>query len=138
MLTDDIKKIKIGEKDLRSFGRLVGGILLLIASFSFWRGRPHWFWFAAAGLPLIILGQAAPMKLKLIYRVWMTLALCMGWVMTRVLLTVVFFAVMTPLAWCARLSGKRFLNLGFRENQSSYWVRRVRTESVKAQLEKQF
>ena len=54
----------------------------------------------------------------------MTVALAIGWVMSRVVLTLVFAVVLTPLALVARLTGKRFLALGPDRTASTYWVRR--------------
>lgn len=138
MPAEDIKKIKMSEKDIRSFGRWVGGILVILAGLSFWHGRSYWFCLAVAGAPLIVLAQIAPMKLKSVYRGWMILALGVGWVMTRVILTVIFFGMITPLALLARLARRRFLQMGFRENRPSYWIRRSRAKFGRQQLETQF
>jgi hypothetical protein len=68
----------------------------------------------------------------------MTLALLMGWVMTRVILTFIFYVVVTPIAQLARLSGKKFLNAAFREDVESYWIIREIEEVSKERYEKQF
>ena len=37
-LRDEIKSLKQGRRELRSFGLLVGGILLAIGGYALWRG----------------------------------------------------------------------------------------------------
>ena len=41
-----------------------------------------------------------------IHRSWMKLALVLGWINSRILLTILFFVVLTPVALVARLLGK--------------------------------
>ncbi len=56
-------------------------------------------------------------------RIWMALAFAMGWVMSRVVLAVLFYVVVTPLALVARVAGHRFLALD-RKPAGSYWISR--------------
>lgn len=138
MLWDEIKKIKSSKKDLRSFGITLGIFFGLLAIFFLWRGRVHSFiWLGASGF-FLGFGLLAPRVLKPIQKIWMSLALLIGWVMTRVILTLIFYAVLTPIAQLARLFGKRFLNTAFREDVKSYWMVRSVPESSKESYEKQF
>jgi hypothetical protein len=68
----------------------------------------------------------------------MTAAAAMGWVMTRVILTVLFFAVFTPLGFIARLVGKRFLHLAIETSAESYWVPKDPEAAKSEALERQF
>lgn len=43
---------------------------------------------------------------EFIHRGWMKLAMLLGWINSRILLTVLFFLVLTPVALVARLLGK--------------------------------
>lgn len=111
---------------LRSFGLTVGGVLVALALWFLFRGKhPGFRWGAGgAGLLLVAAGLLAPGALRPLRRAWMALAFAMGWLVSRVLLTVIFYAVVTPLALAARLAGKRFLDLGFDRAATTYWVRR--------------
>lgn len=137
MFLDEIKKIKSSEKDLRSFGITLGIFFGLLAGFFFWSGKAHFLiWLGSSGF-FFGFGLLAPDLLKPIQKVWMTLALLIGWVMTRLILTALFYLVITPIAQLARLSGKKFLNTAFREAVDSYWMTR-QEESSKESYEKQF
>ena len=48
---------------------------------------------------------------KLIVKGWMLLSKAIGYVMSRVLLTLIFFVFLTPIAWFYRLSTKNALDL---------------------------
>ena len=62
----------------------------------------------------------------------------MGWVMTRVILTILFFTVLTPLGFIAKLFGKNFLDLKLDKEQNSYWEIREKKEIKPIDYEKQF
>jgi len=137
MLLDEIKKIKSSKKELCSFGITLGVFFGLLAGFLIWRNKPHSFIWLGVSIFFLGFGFLAPQLLKPIQKVWMTLALLMGWVMTRVILTVLYFGVITPIALLAKLSGKFFLDTAFRSGMKSYWISREE-ESSKESYEKQF
>jgi hypothetical protein len=58
------------------------------------------------------------------YRGWMALARAMGWVVSRVVVTIVFALVVTPIGLVARLLGKRLLDLRPDPSATTYWVPR--------------
>ena len=138
MLLDEIKTIKSSKKDLRSFAVTLGVFFGLAGAFLFWRGKAHSFIGLSVSSFFLAFGFLAPQFLKPIQKIWMTLALLMGWVMTRIILTVLFYGLITPIAQLARLSGKKFLNTAFREDVNSYWMIRKQKEAPKENYEKQF
>jgi hypothetical protein len=63
----------------------------------------------------------------------------MGWLMTRAILSVLFFVILTPTALLLRLLGKDLLNMKFDRNSSqSYWLARSADQSQKPDYTKQF
>ena len=138
LLKDDIKKIPTGRKDLRNFGLLMACVLLLVGVWLWWKSAPSWPWvLGAAALPAVI-GLAIPAVLKPFYRGWMILALVMGWVMTRVILTLVYYLVLTPIGFLGRVFGEQFLQLKKSGEEPSYWVRRTGRPREKSDYERQF
>ncbi len=135
----ELSKIPAGKKQLAEFGWLVGGVLALISAYGFWKGRSFWPWCATPAVLLIVLGSVAPQGLKVAHRVWMGLALVMGFVMTRVILTVFYYLLLTPMAWFLRLIGQYPEN--FRKvpkSQPTYWVSRPDAEVDVSTYENQF
>ncbi len=138
-LIKEIINIKSTKKELREFAFVVGGFLLIVGGLRGWHHKSYSLSLLAAGIVLITLGLIIPNILRPIQKAWMTIALLMGWVMTRVILTVLYFAVLTPISITARISGKQFLNLKFREPESStYWIGRGSELKNKESYEKQF
>jgi hypothetical protein len=69
----------------------------------------------------------------------MTLALILGWIMTRIILSILFFILFVPIGWIARIFGKDFLDQKFDPSANSYWILRDSTKpEIKEAFEKQF
>jgi hypothetical protein len=105
--------------DARSFGRGVGGFCVLAALYEIWRGRTTLAWtLGAVGVTLLALSWLAPRALAVPSRIWWRFAEALGWVNMRVLLTLFFFVVLTPLGLLARLFGSDSLR---RRRAASTW-----------------
>ena len=128
MLLNEIKSIKGTKPELRKFGLTIGIFLLLIAGFLFWKQRPSFPFFAYVGGGFALLGLIAPILLKPIYKVWMSFAVVMGFIMTRVILTVLYFGMFTPIALLTKLLGKDLLDERLDKNATTYWVKRPATK----------
>ena len=136
-LIKEISEINSTKKELREFAFVVGGVFLVIGLIRAWHHKSFGFFIYPSSI-LILLGFVAPKLLMPLQKTWMALALCMGWVMTRVILSIVFFLVITPISLFLRLSGTRFFDLKFRDNtSSSYWQPRNEIKD-KLSYEKQF
>ena len=70
--------------------------------------------------------------------VWMRVADVMGFVMTRVIVSAVFFLVVTPISCFGRLFGQRFLELEFDRSAVSHWHVRDGHVPGKERYESQF
>ncbi len=127
MLLDEIKSIKATTKEARKFGVTIGILLLAIAGWLFWKQRPSFSYFAYTGGGLILAGLIVPVLLKPLFKVWMSFAVVMGFIMTRVILTILYFGMFTPIAWVAKLLGKDLLDERLDKNAGTYWVKRPAT-----------
>ena len=124
MLLDEIKNINATTREARKFGLTIGIFLLVIAGLLFWKQRPSFSTFACAGAGFVLLGLLVPLLLKPVFKVWMSFAVVMGFVMTRVILTVLFFAMFVPVSLAAKLLGKDLLEERWDKNAETYWVKR--------------
>jgi len=90
----------------KSFGISVGIVLLLIGGFLVWRER-----LTAApvvggiGAVLLVLGLVQPRLLKWPSAVWWRFAIILGHINARIILTVIFTLVFSPLGLLWRLVG---------------------------------
>ena len=91
----------------RSFGLSVGGVLCVVAAFLAWRhriGRAEAV--GAIGGALVFFGAVRPRLLKYPSALWWRFARTLGYINARVLFTLLFAIVLTPLAFLWRLTGK--------------------------------
>src|SRR5262245_51639357 len=93
----DILEIKSTKKELREFGIVIGIFFGIIAGLLFWKGKSFQIW-AVLSAAFLILGFFNPFLLKPFQKVWMGLAVTIGWFMSRLILSIVFFLVITPLS----------------------------------------
>ncbi len=127
MIREEIKSIKTTTPEVRKFGLTIGIFLLIIAGFLFWKQRPSFPYFAYVGGGFALLGLIAPILLKPIYKIWMSFAVVMGFIMTRVILTILYFGMFTPMGLAAKLLGKDLLNQRWDKNAATYWEKRPAT-----------
>ena len=137
-MLEEIKNIKSEKSDLRKFGITIGVILLVIAGFLFWKEKESFQILLTFGVTFCILGIAIPFILKPIYWVWMIFAIILGWFMTRVILSLLFYVVFTSIGLTLRLFGKQFLELRWDKSKESYWNFRTNEHLKKENYEKQF
>ncbi len=106
----------------RSFGFVVGGILLLIAIWPLHAGHaPYWLVLAPA-VALIALAAIRPALLAPLNKLWFKLGMLMGRIISPIVLGIVYYLWITPIALILRLTGKKFLALGFDPDAKSYWI----------------
>jgi hypothetical protein len=67
------------------------------------------------------LGMVWPRIIKPIFVGWMGLAYPIGWVVSRVVLGVIFYGLFTPMAWVFRLIGRDALVLKPQPHAATYW-----------------
>lgn len=138
MLKEEIKYIDRSDKAVKKTSVTVG-IVLLILSFVLWYlGKSSFIYFGAAGGMFIILTYIALPVLRPFHKFWTTLALTLGWFMSRIILIILFYFVLTPIGVIAKLFGKRFLELKINKNAESYWEKRVNDTKDKIDYERQF
>lgn len=106
-------------KEERNFGHVVGVVTIAIAALQGWRGRPTVAGAAAViGATLLLAGTFAPSMLVVPNRWWRRVGHALGWVNTRILLSLFFFLVLTPVGLVMRLARKDPLD---RRGHGSTW-----------------
>jgi carbamoyltransferase len=136
-MNEEYQKIDSSTRALRRFGFIIGVALLVFAIGSMFKHRLAAWSLAAFAITVIAAAQFVPARLRQCHRVWTMFSLVVGWFMTRVILTITFFLVVTPIGLLHRLCGKRSFELAFPTDKSSYWEART-TRFNHADYEKQF
>ena len=122
----------------RKSALLVAAVLLGIAAWNLYRGRTTVVLiFGALGGALTFAGLLVPPAARAFHTAWMRFAVLLGHVNSRVLLTLVYYLVVTPYGVVTRLVGRDPLRRrGARAE--SYWVERKTTRQAREQFERLF
>lgn len=87
---------------------------------------------AIAGLLLGTAGLMRPSSLRWLFVGWMKLAFPLNWIVSEVVLAMIFYLLLTPLAVVFRLMGRDALDLkAKRSDRASFWVRRTANPDVR-------
>ena len=138
MIAEEIKQIKSTPAELRKFGLTIGGLLTIIGIIMIILHAKHKLIFSGLGFLFIFLGLTFPKMLKWIYKLWMGLSVVLGFFSTRIILSLLFYFVLTPINFLHKFTGKKFLDLKIERSAASYWRKRPQVTFDKSRYEKQF
>ncbi|WP_337873451.1 hypothetical protein [Ignavibacterium sp.] len=138
MLKEEFKHIDSTDKAVKKTGVTVGIVLIVISFILWWLDKNSFIYFSAIGGIFIIFSYIALPLLRPFHKLWIGLSLVLGFIMSRVILTLLFYFVVTPIGLLAKLVGKKFMPLGFDKNAKTYWEKREKTITEKIDYERQF
>ncbi len=87
--------------------------------------------FLTAALSIGLVGLARPQAVRWIYVGWMMAAFPIGWAVSQLVLLVIFFGLLAPLAIVFRLIGRDAL-LRRPQQRETYWVEKTPTADVRS------
>jgi hypothetical protein len=125
-------------QELRSFALTISVALGIVGALVLWRRGPIGFIFIAIGAVILLAGLVWPKSLIILYKAWMTLALVLGFIMSHIILALVYYLVLSPIGLFMKMLGKDPLTLKFNPKASSYWVKREKKEWHRENYEKMY
>ncbi|MDD5137101.1 MAG: SxtJ family membrane protein [Candidatus Omnitrophica bacterium] len=137
-ILEDIRKIKSGRKELCQFGITIGAVLSALGGLLLWRGKASYPYFFAFGLLFMGFGAIAPLPLKPLQKAWMAVSVIIGYFMSRAVLTVLFYGILTPIGSLLRIFGKDILDRRISKARPSYWWERPAEGNTKESYENQY
>ncbi len=108
----------------RSFAAVMTVAFAVIGLFPMLKGDEPLIPLLAVAGGFLLTGLAVPGVLSPLNRLWMKLGLLLGRIVNPIVMGLVFFLFVTPMALVMRLAGREFLALRFEPSKASYWVRR--------------
>ena len=109
----------------RTFGLVFVGIFLIAATYSWYKQFSNtWaYTFLMLASILLLCTLTAPKLLRPLNKAWYQLGLFLGRFVSPIVLGILFFIVITPVAIAMKLAGRDALKLR-KQNVSSYWIER--------------
>ena len=123
MLKQELKTIWAGKDmgEIRKFGKTMGILLILIGFISSFLAPAYASPTLLIGGLLLLLGLLFPIVLKPLFILWMSFAVSLGFIMTRIILGLIFFLIFSPIGLVFRLIKKDHLDEAIDPEATSYW-----------------
>jgi hypothetical protein len=135
-IINEIRAIDTSPRKIRDFGMVFFVVFALLGGVLLYKGRSSGYACLALSVVFVVLGTRAPGLLKPIHKVWMTLALLLGFFTSRLILCILYYCVVTPIGVMMRLLGKDLLDQRWNTEASSYWIKKDQKGFDKEQYKK--
>jgi hypothetical protein len=118
--------VSFTDKTIRQFAAFS---LVIFLGLAVWHGRAldnrlAALFFAAMALLIGPVGLCRPRWIRPIYVAWMAVSFPLGWVVSHVLLLLLYFLLFTPIALLFRFISRDSLRRQFRPELPTYWEAR--------------
>ena len=124
--------IKIGSN--RSFGIVFCLVFLIISIYPLAGQGEIRIWSLIISICFFILGLINSVLLSPLNKLWFKFGIFLGKIISPLVMGMIFFVVVTPIAFLMRLLGKDLLNLKF-NNKNTYWIEK---KEPKSKMKNQF
>jgi len=125
----EVKK-NFSRRELGWFGPLFA-IFVAIIGFILWRsgvGRDMLTLLAMGAGILIAVYYLVPPLQRPLYRGWMLSVMPIGWIVSHLLLSLIYYLLLTPIGIIMRVVGYDPLQRTLDRQKETYWVRRQQTD----------
>ena len=133
-----MEKLNLDKKTLRKFGITMGSIFLIIALIILIRHKHSVMPTLTASALFLILAFTLPALLKPVYILWMRIAFVLGWINTRLILSILFYLLFTPIGLIMRLFRADPLDRQIAKEKDSYWRKKEKVKFNPINYERQF
>ena len=125
-------EIKISSN--RSFGIVFFIVFLLIGTYPLLNNDHIRIWALIISIVFLILGLLNSKILLPLNKIWFKFGILLGKIISPLIMGLIFFVVVTPIALLMRLFDKDLLNLKFNKSKS-YWIEK---NEPKSKMKNQF
>lgn len=116
------RKVEMGSD--RSFGVVFAVVFTIVALLPLKNGGEPRLWAAAAAGLFLAVALIYPKALKPLNKLWFLVGMALHHVVTPVVMGLLFFVTVTPIALIMRAMGKDPLRLKRDDAAASYWIQR--------------
>jgi len=106
----------------RSFGLVFAAFFAILAAYNWWHQRAIWPLYLAVAVAFLAVALLWPNALAPANRLWTKLGHILGMIVSPIVLSLMFFLVVTPTGLLMRLLGKDPLRLRRDSGAGSYWI----------------
>lgn len=120
---NELKGLDQGERVLNRFVLSLSIVFLGLVLWFYYTEKVLLFYISSGLLlTLVLTGAVSKKLLAKLYKYWMAIAFTLGWIMSRIILVLVYYLVLTPISLIFRMTGKEFLPFMKKNSADSYWI----------------
>lgn len=112
---------RLDTKEVRKFGIVFAALLCILATVHWWRTGHVRAWMYVAGCAVFSAAVIVPVVLKPFVWIWLRVATGISFVVTHVILIVVYYCVITPAGVAMRAMGHDPMKRRFEPENTTYW-----------------
>jgi|TARA_B100001093_G_scaffold150624_1_gene143365 hypothetical protein len=124
--------IKAGSN--KSFGIVFFVVFLLIALYPLLSNESIRLWSLIISIIFLVLGILNSSLLSPLNKLWFKFGILLGKIISPIIMSIIYFLVVTPIGLIMRLLGKDVLNLKYNDHKS-YWIEKT---GPKSKMKNQF
>jgi len=129
---------KVTASSDRSFGLIFAGFFSVVALLPLIRGGPPRLWALAIAAAFAAVAMLAPRWLQPLNRIWFKLGLLLHHIVNPLIMALMFYGAILPMALLLRALGKDLLRLKRDPDAASYWIVRDPPGPAPQSMNKQF
>jgi len=119
----------------KSFGKVFSVVFLVVALFPLFNSKDFHVWALFISTIFLLLAYLAPKTLVIPNLLWFKFGVLIGSIVSRIILTIIYFITVLPIGLIMRLFGKDILKRRLDKKAYSYWIERTNSmESMKNQF----
>lgn len=119
----------------KNFGIVFFIVFLIIAFYPLLNGNEFKFWSIIVSIIFLFLGLINSKLLTPLNRLWFKFGIFLGKLISPLVMGMIFFLVVTPIAILMRIFRKDLLNLKFNNEIKTYWINKT---DPKSKMKNQF
>ena len=125
---------KYNKSSNKSFGIVFFLFFLIVSLFPLFKNENIRVWSLIIAIIFLILGLLNSKVLTPLNKIWFKFGILLGNFVSPIVMSIVFFAIVTPTSLIMKALGKNLLNLK-KDNKKTYWIERSK---IKSKMKNQF
>lgn len=133
-----MEKLNLDRDNLKKFGIIMATVFLAIGLFLSLRHKHNPLPIYSVSLIFFMFSFVMPGFLKPVYILWMRLAFILSWINTRLLLSLIFYLIFTPIGLALKIFRVDLLDRKLDRCKESYWRKEEERDFKPSSYERQF
>ena len=121
----DIKKYqKISINSEKNFGIVFNFFFIIVFSYYAFFKDQNFYWLIYVSFFFLLFSFIKPNIFYLPNKIWFKIGIILGYIITPIILFIMFYFIITPYGFVVKIFKKNLLNKKIDKNKKTYWITR--------------